>query len=139
MLSNTSSNRVSNFKIVSKRCNSCNHKFKVDTLSHANTILHIASKKHQRTLRHEKEHRYGYKMPKIGKLNAIARILLMGVYDDTNILSKLRGMSFIVKQIWQLAYTDWSQYIKTNGTYFTEIENNIYFPAATNININMMP
>eukprot|EP01084_Bolivina_argentea_P252509 423852_1 len=36
------------------------------------------------------------------KLEPIARVLLMGVYDDNNILSTFRGMRYIIKEIWQL-------------------------------------
>eukprot|EP01084_Bolivina_argentea_P259787 438495_1 len=42
----------------------------------------------------------GYVVP-IKQLDCIARILLIGVYDDNNIWSQLRGMRYIVKQIWQ--------------------------------------
>ena len=44
----------------------------------------------------------GYFVP-VKRLEPLARIILMGVYDDENILSTLRGMKHIVCKIWQYA------------------------------------
>ena len=37
------------------------------------------------------------------KLEPIARVLLMGVYDDDNALSTFRGMRYIIQKIWEMA------------------------------------
>eukprot|EP01084_Bolivina_argentea_P053048 97384_1 len=43
----------------------------------------------------------GYTVSK-HRLDAVARVLLMGVYDDNNILSAFRGMRYLLKEIWEL-------------------------------------
>eukprot|EP01084_Bolivina_argentea_P304340 525565_1 len=87
----------------------------------------------------------GYFVPE-KRLEAIARILLMGVYDDGNILSKLRGVRFILKSIWEytLSFNKriWKRHIQNYGGGGREYmlkKCPIKFPEATDININMMP
>ena len=86
----------------------------------------------------------GYKVPNI-RLEPIARILLLGTYDDDCILSRLRGMRFIVKAIWKLALefnkVHYALNIKRETSFklcLTDLPT-ISFPPPQNININMMP
>ena len=44
----------------------------------------------------------GYKTTS-NKLDPIARILLIGVYDDDNTLSAFRGMRYLIQKIWEMA------------------------------------
>eukprot|EP00483_Globobulimina_turgida_P011128 UN11149 len=88
----------------------------------------------------------GYSVWNDGRLDPIARIILMGVYDDDNILSKLRGMRYLVKHIWELTLEFnkhcWLPYIRTDE-HCLEDKTSWYlshkFPKPKNININMMP
>eukprot|EP01083_Nonionella_stella_P063045 163872_1 len=84
------------------------------------------------------------------RLDPVARVLLMGVYDDTNSLSIFRGMRYIIEKIWKMVvcFNDvyWKPFIETNeernGMYYTTasvLYNRNRFPPPTNININMMP
>eukprot|EP01084_Bolivina_argentea_P095232 171222_1 len=70
----------------------------------------------------------------------------MGVYDDDNILSTLRGMRFIVKAIWEFALDFnkhyWIKYISDKETSVSPLGgfwDCIQFPKPKDLNINMMP
>ena len=91
------------------------------------------------------------------RLEAIARILLMGVYDDNNILSHLRGVRYILKAIWEMALEFNSHYFNDyielststshqyynfgskNKKFMKEYWSPIKFPPKQDLNINMMP
>ena len=99
------------------------------------------------------------------KLDPIARILLIGVYDDDHPLSIFRGMRYIIKDIWSLAMQFnrvlYAKYIEIAHPYdyweyiaFREIDTfqkggrcrmaqtiDLKFPdpLKKEININMMP
>eukprot|EP01084_Bolivina_argentea_P019769 36774_1 len=85
----------------------------------------------------------------IHRLEPIARILLIAVYDDTNIFSKFRGMRYLVKSIWEMTlqfnHHHWNPYIDTDQTSFREkwiyhsMRSQLKFPKPKDININMMP
>ena len=57
----------------------------------------------------------GYFVP-VKRLEPLARIILIGVYDDENILSKLRGMKHIICKIWQYASQFNKHYFSQFGT-----------------------
>ena len=86
------------------------------------------------------KHTNGYIVPK-HKIEPIARVILMAVYDDNHIFSKLRGLRYIVKSIWEFTLQfnkhHWKKYIKfeTGLAHIT----NVTFPSPQNLNINMMP
>ena len=102
----------------------------------------------------------GYEVPQ-HKLNSIARLLLMGVYDDNNPLSLFRGMRYLIKAIWEFIMDFNKHQFKNNlegslllrgmaELQFTKVvthELDGYhskrtidgFPEPTGININMMP
>eukprot|EP01083_Nonionella_stella_P153337 492591_1 len=76
------------------------------------------------------------------RLQSIARVILMGVYDDDNIWSCLRGMRYIARDILELACdpSDWTPFIKSDDIYFIRIKCKFKsFPSPRNIHINMMP
>eukprot|EP01084_Bolivina_argentea_P096226 172981_1 len=86
----------------------------------------------------------GYPVSNTPRLETTARIILMGVYDDDNILSTLRGMLYIVKYIWELTMQFnqhyWSAYMETKfPSYVSFAHQKLKFPKPTGININMMP
>ena len=90
--------------------------------------------------RKHKQHRTnGYEFP-TKKLNPIARVILMAVYDDNNVWNILVGMRYIVKHIYELSidHNAFKSYVDTNGIY-CQYMTNITFPLPFNININMMP
>eukprot|EP01083_Nonionella_stella_P013903 39123_1 len=78
-------------------------------------------------------------------MEPIARTLLCGVYDDTNIFSHLRGIRYILKAIWEWVGSKevnyWEKWIKTDQIYAKQISswNVAVFPPPTGINVNMMP
>ena len=89
------------------------------------------------------DYKTGYPVPK-HRFEPIARVLLMAVYDDNHIFSKLRGMRFIVKAIWELTLQfnkhHWPKSIDSyNQTALAIIKTNISIPSPQDININMMP
>lgn len=79
------------------------------------------------------------------RFDPIAKILLIAVYDDNCIFSKLRGIILIVKDIWKLtSYYNrqyYSKYIETGYDYkgFSDLIVDIEFPLPKDLNINMMP
>eukprot|EP01084_Bolivina_argentea_P154578 269438_1 len=88
----------------------------------------------------------GYPVSNNNRLRPIARIILMGVYDDNCVLSHLRGIRYIVKQILELAIdiNDWKPFIKMDYPYLKPVSyghgsTRIHFPKPKHININMMP
>eukprot|EP01084_Bolivina_argentea_P078378 142213_1 len=84
----------------------------------------------------------GYIVPKI-RLDPIARILLIAIYDKNNIWYKLGGMKYIVKAIWELTLqfnaNIWTKYIDKDAVALQNKYVQITFPTPRNININMMP
>ena len=97
----------------------------------------------------------GYTAPK-KRLEPIARILLMGVYDDTHILSTFRGMRYLVQAIWEYTIQFnkhyWYKYIHyeldnqeediyepESSQKYLMLVSSIEFPSPKGININMMP
>eukprot|EP01084_Bolivina_argentea_P018833 35044_1 len=79
------------------------------------------------------------------KLNPIARILLIGVYDDKNSLSKFRGLRYLIQKIWEFTLSFnkhiWPKYINTKLTSFSIGRYAACFPEPSSypIDINMMP
>eukprot|EP01084_Bolivina_argentea_P114341 203587_1 len=79
------------------------------------------------------------------RLEPIARILLIGVYDDNNPLSIFRGMRYLMKQIWEFTIQFnihyYSPYIKINTinkdsySYYTETDTDTAFEALHQWNV----
>ena len=95
----------------------------------------------------------GYHVHQRG-LNPIARLLLLGMYDDDNALSIFRGMPYLMEVIFDMAGrgTDFMQFIENDYGYkvvqfhespLQHLYKNgvkvIKFPEPRDININMMP
>eukprot|EP01083_Nonionella_stella_P004445 12852_1 len=82
-------------------------------------------------------------------LNPLARVLLMGVYDDTNVLSTFRGMRYLIQKIYEFAIQfnrhHWLPYIDTKQKSCAEkwvfhgFKDGLRLPRPQDININMMP
>eukprot|EP01084_Bolivina_argentea_P095226 171214_1 len=108
------------------------NKYSWHNLNQIKTIIHLKTQ-----LKH------GFIIDK-HPLHPIARILLLGVYNNNNIFSKLRGLRYIVKQIWEFVLQFnkiyFANYMKTNGVFLNEYSSTpLRFPEPLNLNINMMP
>ena len=90
-------------------------------------------------------------------LNPIARVLLIGVYDEGSPLSKLLGIPHVLQTIWRMVIHYWKSLIQRGKPHLGGMKERLYkppgiefflrlskpkplkFPKPSNININMMP
>eukprot|EP01084_Bolivina_argentea_P313109 542185_1 len=116
-------------------------KASIDSTKKSNTSTTVNTSDKSNT-KHNQKTKNGYIIPSGPRLDGLARILLLAVYDDNNIFSALRGMRFIVKAIWEFAVDFNTHYIMTSDPddeRYLHSLSSIQFPFPHGININMMP